>query len=158
METRTAAPGPPAIDRHAGGSATIHLEVVSPERRLVAVSVDEVVLPGSEGYLGVRPGHAPLLTALGIGRLEFRRGEARRALAVAWGFVEVLPDRVTVLAEIAERAEEIDRERAARARDRALGWLRGRGPETDFKRAQVALEKSLVRLQVAGHAGTRPSA
>jgi len=98
---------------------SIHLEIVTPEQRLVNEVVDEVVLPGSEGSLGVLPGHTPLLTTLGIGELMYRRGTARRFLAIAWGFAEVLPDRVSVLAEIAERAEGIDRERALKARDRA---------------------------------------
>lgn len=137
--------------------AALFLEVVTPERRIVSETVDEIVLPGSEGSFGVRPGHAPLLSALGIGELTYRRGSGSHHLALSWGFVEVLPDRVSVLAEIAERAEEIDRERAERARDRALERLRGRSSETDFKRAQIALEKSLIRLQVAGRSGSRPS-
>jgi len=128
---------------------SIHLEIVTPERRLVSEVADEVVLPGSEGSLGVLPGHTPLLTTLGIGELTYRRGGDRRYLAIAWGFVEVLPDRVSVLAEIAERAEGIDRERAAAARDRALQRLRERAAETDFKRAQIALQKALIRIQVS---------
>ncbi|HEX9428638.1 MAG TPA: F0F1 ATP synthase subunit epsilon [Candidatus Polarisedimenticolia bacterium] len=139
------APGAP-------GKAGIHLEVVTPDKKVVAEMVDEVVLPGSQGYLGVLPGHAPLLTDLGVGELSFRRDGARHFVALAWGFAEILPERVTVLAEIAERAEEIDRERARKARDRALDRLRSRG-EVDFNRAQVALERALVRLQVAAHAG-----
>jgi F-type H+-transporting ATPase subunit epsilon len=131
----------------------LQLEIVTPEKRLVSEVVDEVVLPGSEGYLGVLPGHAPLLTGLAIGELVYRRGNVRHYLSIASGFAEVLPARVSVLAEIAERAEEIDRTRAEKARDRALGRLRGRDPETDFKRAQVALEKALVRIQVAGKGG-----
>lgn len=133
--------------------SAIQFEVVTPERRLVAESVDEVVLPGSLGYLGVLPGHAPLLTRLGIGEVAYRAGGARRYLALAGGFAEVLPDRVIVLADVAERPEAIDRERAGRARDRALERLRGRGSETDFDRAQTALQKALMRLQVAGRAG-----
>jgi F-type H+-transporting ATPase subunit epsilon len=128
---------------------SIHLEVVTPEEKLVSEVVDEVVLPGSEGSLGVRPGHTPLLTTLGIGELVYRRGGAKRYVAIAWGFAEVLPDRVSVLAEIAERAEWIDRERAARARDRAMKRLRERAAETDFKRAQVALQKAIIRIQVS---------
>jgi F-type H+-transporting ATPase subunit epsilon len=128
---------------------SLHLEVVTPEGRLVSEVVDEVVLPGSEGSLGVRPGHTPLLTSLGIGELVYRRGSDRRLLAIAWGFAEVLPDRVSVLAEIAERAEGIDRERATAARDRALKRLRERAAETDFNRAQIALQKSLIRIQVS---------
>src|SRR5881396_4233777 len=128
---------------------SIHLEVVTPERRLVSEVVDEVILPGTEGSLGVLPGHTPLLTTLGIGELTYSRGGARRFVAIAWGFAEVLPDRVSVLAEIAERAEGIDRERAARARDRAVKRLRERAAETDFRRAQVALQKALIRIQVS---------
>ncbi len=128
---------------------SIHLEVVTPERRLVSEVVDEVILPGSEGSLGVLPGHTPLLTTLGIGELVYRRGGDRRYVAIAWGFAEVLPERVSVLAEIAERAEGIDRERAAAARDRALRRLRERAAETDFVRAQAALQKAIIRLQVS---------
>lgn len=131
----------------------IHLEVVTPEKRVVAEIVDEVVLPGSQGYLGVLPGHAPLLTDLGIGELTFRRGGRRHYVALAWGFAEILPERVTVLAEIAERAEEVDRERAGKARDRAIERLTSRGGDVDWDRAKVALERSLVRLQVAAHVG-----
>ncbi|PYT37854.1 MAG: F0F1 ATP synthase subunit epsilon [Acidobacteria bacterium] len=128
---------------------SIHLEVVTPERRLVSEVVDEVILPGSEGSLGVLPGHTPLLTTLGIGELVYRRGGDRRYVAIAWGFAEVLPERVSILAEIAERAEGIDRERAAAARDRALRRLRERAAETDFVRAQAALQKAIIRLQVS---------
>jgi F-type H+-transporting ATPase subunit epsilon len=133
---------------------SLHLEVVTPEGRLVSEVVDEVILPGSEGSLGVRPGHTPLLTSLGIGELVYRRGSDRRLLAIAWGFAEVLPDRVSVLAEIAERAEGIDRERATAARDRALKLLRERAAETDFNRAQIALQKSLIRIQVSQGIGS----
>jgi len=132
---------------------SIRLEIVTPEQRLVNEVVDEVVLPGSEGSLGVLPGHTPLLSTLGIGWLMYRRGDLRRYLAIAWGFVEVLPDRVSVLAEIAERAETIDRERARKARERALERLRGRVPGTDFERAQIALQKAVIRIQVAEGAG-----
>jgi len=128
---------------------SIHLEVVTPDKRVVSEVVDAVVLPGSEGSLGVLPGHTPLLTILGIGELAYSRGGAKGYVAVAWGFAEVLPDRVSVLAEVAERAEGIDRERAARARDRALKRLRARATDTDFARAQVALQKSLIRLQIS---------
>jgi F-type H+-transporting ATPase subunit epsilon len=89
------------------------------------------------------------LTTLGIGELTYSRGGAKRYVAVAWGFAEVLPDRVSVLAEVAERAEGIDRERAARARDRAIRRLRERPADTDFRRAQVSLQKAIIRLQVS---------
>ena len=137
---------------------SIRLEIVTPEQRLVNEVVDEVVLPGSEGSLGVLPGHIPLLSTLGIGWLMYRRGDLRRYLAIAWGFVEVLPDRVSVLAEIAERAETIDRERARKARERALERLRGRVPGTDFERAQIALQKAVIRIQVAEGAGSHETA
>jgi F-type H+-transporting ATPase subunit epsilon len=132
---------------------SIHLEIVTPEERLLGLDVDEVVLPGRQGYLGVLPGHAPLLTELAIGELTYRRDNQRHYLSVAWGFAEVLPDRVSVLAEIAERAEEIDRERAIRARDRAKERLRERSGDIDLGRAQVALQKALIRIQVASRAG-----
>src|SRR5439155_1298686 len=105
---------------------SIHLEVGTPGKRVVREVVAAVVPPGSEGSLGVLPGHTPLLTTLGIGELTYSRGGAVRYVAIAWGFAEVLADRVSVLAEIAERAEGVDRERAARARDRALQRLRER--------------------------------
>jgi len=153
-----AAPTPHAETHGAGrpGGApglptAIRLEIVTPSMRLVSEVVDEVILPGSLGYLGVRPGHAPLLTSLGIGRITYRRAAGRGELALAGGFAEVLPDRVTVLADIAERAETIDRDRAEKARDRALKRLRGGERDTDFERAQVALEKALIRLSI--HSG-----
>ena len=141
MATQVAEPAP------SGGA--IHLDVVTPDRRLVSEMVDEIILPGSEGYLGVRPGHAPLLTSLGIGYVMYRRDDTRHYLALAGGFAEVLPNAVTVLADTSERAESIDRERAERARDRALALLREREPGTDLDLAQVALMKALVRIQVS---------
>ena len=136
---------------------SIHLEVVTPDKRVVSEVVDEVVLPGSQGSLGVRPGHTPLLTTLGIGELVYRRGAEKRYVAIAWGFAEVLPERVNVLAEVAEKAEGIDRERAARARDRALKRLRERPQDTDFARAQVALQKAIIRIQVSQGIGPNES-
>jgi len=136
----------------------IHLEVVTPEKRVVSEVVETVRLPGSEGSLGVLPGHTPLLTSLGIGELVYTRGGTKHYVAVAWGFAEVLPERVSVLAEVAERAEGIDRGRAARARDRALKRLRERPPDTDFRRAQVSLQKAIIRLQISEGVGpTQPS-
>ena len=127
----------------------IHLTVVTPERKLVDRQVDEVVLPGSEGYLGVLPGHAPLLTALKVGQISYKHEGTVHQLSVAWGFAEVLPDRVSVLADIAERAEDIDTERALRARERAEERLR-KGTDVDWDRARASLEKAITRLQVAG--------
>ena len=133
--------------------ATLRLDVVTPERVLVSEAVDEVVLPGSMGSFGVLPGHAPLLTDLDIGPLQYRRGQERRTLAVAGGFVEVLPDRVTVLAEVAEAPEDIDMARVGEAKQRAEQRLKSTEAETDFERAQKALRKALLRESIAtgGH-------
>ena len=131
------------------------LEIVTPERALVSAEVDEVQLPGSEGYFGVLPGHTPLLASLQVGEMWYRIGQAKHFLVVAFGFVEVMPDRVTVLAQIAERAEDIDVGRAERAMARAQERVGVPGvprPDIDFERARVAMMKSLVRLQVATRA------
>jgi len=126
------------------------LEIATPTRLVVAETVDEVVAPGSEGYFGVLPGHAPFLTTLGIGELTYRIGRDERHLAVSGGFAEVRNDKVIVLADSAERPEDIDQARAQRARDRAEQRLAGRTQEeVDFVRAQCALTRALVRLQVA---------
>lgn len=131
----------------------IQLDIVTPERAVLSEAVDELILPGTEGYLGVRPGHAPLLTTLKVGSIVIRKGNEQNHLAVSWGFVEVLPDRVSILAETAERAEEIDLDRAARAKERAENRLKSTDPDVDFRRAQVALEKALIRILVASKAG-----
>lgn len=133
----------------------ITLEVVTPERSLVTAQVDELQLPGSEGYFGVLPGHAPMLTTLSIGEMWYRIGQEKFHLAIAFGFAEVLPDRVTVLAQIAERAEDIDVSRAEAAKRRAEERHANPRPDIDFERARVALLKSLIRLQVAARARTR---
>jgi F-type H+-transporting ATPase subunit epsilon len=134
----------------------ILLEIVTPDRSLAREEVDEVQLPGSEGYLGVLPGHTPLLTALKVGELWYRTGQDKHYLAIAFGFAEVLPDRVTILAQIAERAQDIDVERAEAAKRRAEERLAAtRQIDIDFERARVALMKSLIRLQVASRARTR---
>jgi F-type H+-transporting ATPase subunit epsilon len=133
----------------------LQLEIVTPDRSLVREEVDEVQVPGSEGYLGVLPGHTPLLTTLSVGELWFRVGQVKHFLAIAGGFAEVLPDRVTILAQIAERAEDIDLARAEAARKRAEDRLARPPQDFDFERARVALMRSLVRLQVAARARTR---
>jgi F-type H+-transporting ATPase subunit epsilon len=134
------------------------LEIVTPDRALLREEVDEVVVPGSEGEFGVLPGHTPLLSMLKIGELWYRQGQEKHFLAVAYGFVEVLPDRVTVLAQVGERAQEIDIARAERAKQRAEQRL-AQGQLTqvdlDIERARIALLKSLLRLQVATRARTR---
>jgi F-type H+-transporting ATPase subunit epsilon len=134
---------------------TLTLEIVTPDRALVSERVDEVELPGADGYFGVLPGHTPLLSALHVGELWYRIGQERHYVAVAFGFAEVLPDRVTVLAQVAERALDIDVTRAEAAKKRAEERVGRRQAEGDFERARVALMKSLVRLQVASRARTR---
>ncbi|MBI4455471.1 MAG: F0F1 ATP synthase subunit epsilon [Acidobacteria bacterium] len=133
----------------------ITLEIVTPERLLFSGAVDEVSVPGVEGYLGILPGHAPLLSELKIGEVMYRQEDTRTYLFCSWGFLEVLPDRVSVLAEIAERAEDIDVTRAQAARERAEKRLKSKDPETDFQRARTALERALARLQVASKASPR---
>jgi len=134
---------------------TLTLEVVTPDRALVNEQVDEVQLPGAEGYFGVLPGHTPLLATLQVGELWYRVGQEKSYMAVAFGFVEVLPERVTVLAQIAERAQEIDVARAEAAKRRAEELVVRPQADMDFQRARIALMKSLVRLQVASRARTR---
>jgi len=134
---------------------SLTLEIVTPDRALVAEQVDEVQLPGAEGYFGVLPGHAPLLASLHVGELWYRKGQEKHYLAIAFGFVEVLPDKVTVLAQIAERAEDIDTRRAEQAKARAEERIAGPHSDLDFERARVAMMKSLIRLQVASRARTR---
>jgi F-type H+-transporting ATPase subunit epsilon len=131
------------------------LDIVTPDRLLVHEQVDEVVVPGSEGYLGILPGHAPLLATLRVGELWYRVGAEKHYLAIAFGFVEVLPERVTILAQVAERAQDIDIARAEDAKKRAEGRLSKAPPEMDFERARIALMKALIRLQVASRARTR---
>src|SRR5512133_3085959 len=124
------------------------LEIVTPERSVLHEKVDEVEIPGSDGYFGVLPGHAPLLASLQVGQLWYRKGGETSYLSVAFGFAEVLPDRVTILARIAERAEEIDIERAQAARQRAEDELSHRPADVDLERARVSLLKALTRIQV----------
>ncbi len=130
------------------------LEIATPTRLAVTESVDEVVIPGSQGYFGVLPGHAPFLTTVGIGELMYRVGRDERYLAVSGGFAEVRNDKVIVLADTAERPEEIDRARAERARERAERRLAGRtDEELDYTRALAALARAVVRLMTAGRVG-----
>lgn len=134
-------------------SNKITLEIVTPERQLAEEHVEEVQLPARRGYLGILPGHAPLLTELGIGDLKYRLGNDVYHLAIVNGFAEVLPDRVIVLAEIGERAEEIDVERARDARKRAEERLARHESGIDWARALAALERARVRTEVAVHGG-----
>jgi len=135
-------------------------ELATPARMLVSTEADEVVAPGVEGYFGVLPGHAAFLTTLAPGEVTYRSGQVERYLAVGGGFAEVTAERVIILAENAERPEEIDRERAERARQRAEMRLQGKSPtgtdeEIDFDRALEALARALTRLLVFTHAQSR---
>ena len=131
-------------------------ELVTPDHGVVTEQVDEVQLPGAEGYLGVLPGHTPLLTQLSVGELWYRKGQQRTYVSVAFGLAEVLPDRVTILARGAERAEEIDAVRAEAARQKAESDLaRPNASPDEIDRARIALLKSIARLQVAQRARTR---
>lgn len=131
------------------------LEVVTPDRSVVQERVDEVEIPGAEGYFGVLPGHTPLLAMLHVGELWYRKGSETVHLSIAFGFAEVLPDRVTILAQLAEKAEEIDIARAEKAKRRAEERITQPALEMDYERARIAMMKALIRLQVASRARTR---
>lgn len=128
----------------------LRLEIATPDHLVLTEGVDEVILPSVEGYMGVRPGHAPLLAALDVGEISYRIGSEEKYLACSGGFAEVLADSVSVLAETAEPAEEIDVERAEKARERAEGRLRADPAESEFKRAEVALKRAMSRIRVHG--------
>jgi F-type H+-transporting ATPase subunit epsilon len=132
---------------------TFQLEIVTPEKMVVRDAAEEMQIPGKNGYLGILPGHAPLITELAVGEITYRAGGYTHHLAVAWGFAEVLPDKVTVLAETAERAEEIDVRRAREAKQRAEEHLKSANPETDFNRAAIALQRAETRIEVAEKKG-----
>jgi len=128
---------------------TFQLEIVTPEKMVVRDVAEEMQIPGKNGYLGVLPGHAPLITELAVGEINYRKGNETHYLAVAWGFAEVLPERVVILAETAERPEEIDVKRAQESKQRAEERLKSGSTETDFTRAEDALQRAETRLQVA---------
>jgi len=112
-------------------------------------AAEEAQIPGVTGYLGILPGHAPLITELGVGEITYKASGAIHTLSVAWGFMEVLPDKVTILAEAAERPHEIDVERAQKAKDRAEQRLKSNDVEVDYTRAEDALQRAETRLNVA---------
>ncbi len=128
---------------------TFQLEIVTPDRLLVSEAVSEAQIPGSNGYLGILPGHAPLITELAVGEISYKSGAQSERIAVAWGFAEVLPDKVTVIADTAERASEIDVARAREAKKRAEERLQATATETDFQRAALALQRAENRLKTA---------
>ena len=126
------------------------LEIVTPEKKVVDTAAEEVQIPGKNGYLGILPGHAPLITELAVGEITYREHATEQHLAVAWGFAEVLPEKVTILAETAERPSEIDVERARNAKERAEKFLTSGDPNVDVERALDALHRAETRLDVAG--------
>ena len=127
----------------------IDLTIVTPERSVVHEQADELQIPGAEGYLGILPGHAPLFSELKVGEVGYRKGETWFFLSVAWGFVEVQSNQVRILAETAERAHEIDLDRANRAKARAEERISKGGDDVDYRRALVALDRALIRIQVS---------
>src|SRR3954462_2985185 len=128
---------------------TFEFEIVTPEKLVVRDVAEEMQIPGKNGELGILPGHAPLITELAVGEITYKSGARTQHIAVAWGFAEVLPDKVTILAETAEKAEEIDIARAEQSKQRAEQRLAKSGEDVDFPRCQVALERAQTRLQVA---------
>jgi F-type H+-transporting ATPase subunit epsilon len=139
---------------------TIELQVVTPERHILSEDVESVEMPGKDGYLGVLPGHAPLLTEMGVGILTYRKGSESRSLTVMGGYGEVLPNRVIVLADASERTEQIDRSRAQAALDRAKGNVPGaNATEADWDAANAAIARATVRLEAAkgGSGATAPA-
>ena len=131
---------------------TLELEIVTPDKLLVKEPADEVLIPGKAGDIGVLPGHAPLITELTIGEIAYKHGSKTEHLSVAWGFAEVLPDKVTILAQTAERAQDIDVKRAQEAKSRAEEALRNPGADLDYEETLNALKRAEVRLKVALYA------
>jgi F-type H+-transporting ATPase subunit epsilon len=128
---------------------TFQLEIVTPEKMVVRDVAEEMQIPGKDGYLGILPGHAPLITELAVGEITYLKDNYTHHLSVAWGFAEVLPNKVTILAETAERAEEIDARRAQEAKQRAESHLTTCNTEEDFNRTAGDLQRAETRLEVA---------
>jgi len=128
---------------------TFALEIVTPEKRVVKEAVEELQMPGADGYLGILPGHAPLITELAVGELTYRAGGTTHRMVVCWGFAEVLPERVTILAETCELPSEIDVARAQQAKARAEERLKSGKTDVDYERAEEALERASARIEVA---------
>jgi F-type H+-transporting ATPase subunit epsilon len=128
---------------------TFELEIVTPEKLVVKDVAEEAQIPGKTGYLGILPGHAPLITELGVGEITYRIGGLQKHISVAWGFAEVLPARLTILAETAERPDEIDVSRAEKAKERAEQELKSGAPDLNYDEVQAALERAETRIEVA---------
>jgi F-type H+-transporting ATPase subunit epsilon len=134
---------------------TLRLEIVTPAGAMMEADVDEIQVPGAEGYFGILPGHTPLLASLRVGELWYRAGSDTKHMAISFGFVEVRPDKVTILANGAEKAIDIDVDRAKVAKKRAEERLSNATADMDIERARVALLRSLSRLRVAARSRTR---
>jgi F-type H+-transporting ATPase subunit epsilon len=134
---------------------TFEFEIVTPDRMVLKDVAEQMQIPGKNGYIGVLPGHAPLITELAIGEISYTSHGETHYLAVAWGFAEVLPDKVTILAESAERPQDIDVARAEESKKRAEERLRESGPELDYARALNAVKRAEVRLQVASRSSVK---
>ena len=130
-------------------ATTFQLEIVTPAKLMVKDAAEEAQIPGLSGYLGILPGHAPLITELAVGVITYKASGTTHTLSVAWGFAEVLPDKVTILAEAAERPQEIDVARAQEAKNRAETLLKSNDPKVDYARAEDALQRAETRLSVA---------
>ena len=128
---------------------TFQFEIVTPERSVASGDAEEMQIPAKRGYIGILPGHAPMITELSVGEVSYRNGSKTERFSVAWGFAEVLPDKVTILAETAERASEINVERARRAREKAEERLRSADDEADVERARAAFKAAEARIEVA---------
>jgi F-type H+-transporting ATPase subunit epsilon len=128
---------------------TFQLEIVTPEKMVVKDVAEEMQIPGKNGYLGILPGHAPLITELAVGEISYCKSGETYYLSVAWGFAEVLPDKVTILAETAERPQDIDVKRARESKQRAEEELKTGKTEEDFTRAEDSLKRAETRLEVA---------
>ncbi len=124
----------------------LNLEVITPERLVLREQVDEVVAPGLGGELGILPDHTPLISQLKTGVLSYRQGNENRRMHVSGGFVEVASDRVSVLSDVAEKPEEIDVDRAEK--ERAERRLASRGEDVDFNRAELKLQRAMIRIQL----------
>jgi len=129
---------------------SFQLEIVTPEKLVVRDTADEVHIPGRNGYIGVLPGHAPLITELGAGEISYRSSGQLHRFSMAWGFAEVLPDRVTILAETVERADEIDAKRAQESLAKAEESLKSAQSEEDFDKSLSRIERAQARIDVAG--------
>ncbi len=129
----------------------LHLEIVTPEKHLFSGDVDSVTVPANTGYMGILPGHAPLLAELGMGEIEYAQDGKVEYMFCSWGFIEVLPERVIILAQAAEAGSDIDVKRAEEAKVRAEKMLASPSVDIDFDRAQLALMRAIYRLDAARH-------